>query len=433
MEHIQKFGALRFAFQVMSDTEIIAATPEATCNLHFDKALTAIENQSPDSCGIFIAGDVLNRGLAENWQHWRKILSKHPGLPAVYPMLGNHDLTDNGTYAELFANYMALSGMPGTYYDTWIGGCHCIVIAQEEAGHNRPLYSETQLKWLEAKLAEDVAYDKPIFLFSHYSIRNTSAGTYLGDQIGHAVGSTDKKRFMDLLYRYPQVVYFTGHTHFALTDPDTRYNVDTREGRGADIICDGSISYLADGTWEQIDGAQFLFVEVYEKGIMVRGWDIDKEAWIPEAIFAIDTTSKKPTAIPYPAVSLSKESVVAGETVTAYVTYEDRRRVEAENGAWVGIVSKPMGDMPGEVYRWCMLRDLPRDGDGRYVWELTDDTQVHQGSLAWNEIAKVPGTLTIGLFEDTLYLENQPTVPAYREKRYDPYACADTAVLEIHA
>lgn len=419
------FGELKFTFQVMSDTEVIASTPNAACNLQFNKALSQIEEMEPNSSAIFVAGDVLNRGLAENWKYFNSIVEKHTGLPKVYTIVGNHDLTDNGTYTELFGNYMKYSGMTGTYYDEWINGIHFIVLGQEDSGHNKPEYSEEQFKWLEEKLAEDASYDKPIFLFSHYSIRNTSAGTYLGSQIGHSVGSEDKLRFMELLKKYPQVIYFTGHTHFALTDENTHYNVDIQNGNGADIICDGSVSYLCDGTWEAITGAQFCFVEVYERGVKVKGWDILNEKWIEEAQFDIDTTSKTPTEMAVPAIELSTDFIdpaADNKEITAYITYEDTNRIEASDGAWVGLVTSGSEDVAGDTLRWVMLKNLPKDDEGRFVWNITDDSLCQKGSVSWENMLKRRGTIHIGLFEDTLYLGQQPTVPTYRSYRYDPYA-----------
>jgi len=49
-------------FQVISDTEVIAAAPEDDCNKQFDAALSAVEREAPESKAIFICGDILNRG-----------------------------------------------------------------------------------------------------------------------------------------------------------------------------------------------------------------------------------------------------------------------------------------------------------------------------------------------------------------------------------
>ncbi len=417
-------GVLKFKFQVMSDPEVLDGDPQENNNTHFTNALTKIEEIAPDSRAIFIAGDILSRGIAANWIKFNSIVAKHSHIPKVYLTLGNHDLTDNGTYSLLYANYMKYSGMPGTYYDQWIDGIHFIILGQEDSGHFKPFYSETQLQWLEKKLSEEASYDKPIFLFSHYSIRNTSAGTYLGSQIGHAVGGTDKLRFMELLKKYPQIIYFTGHTHFALDDPLVHYNIDLKSGKGADIFCDGSISYLCAGTYEGIKGSQFLFVEVYERGVIIKGWDVLNNKWIKTAQFSIDTVSKTPTFMAIPSIEWSSESTGEGnnKNATVYITYEDTRQIEAKDGAWVGLVSDEKEGINGNVYRWVMLKDLPKDNQGRFVWDITDDTICTQGSTSWNNIIKIRQPMRVGLFEDTLYHGQQPTVPQYKSRRYDFYA-----------
>lgn len=416
-------GALKFTFQVMSDTEVLSSgSPN---NKQFYKALSHIETEEPNSRAIFILGDVVTRGTKANWEEFKKIVNKHAAVPPIYTSVGNHDVTDDGTFEELFGNYLKYSGMPGAYYDEWIEGYHFIVIGQETAGHNKPEYSEKQFLWLQEKLEENASLDKPIFLFSHYSIRNTSAGTYLGSQIGHSVGSEDKLRMMELLKKFPQVIYFTGHTHFALTDPDTHYNVDIKNGKGADIICDGSVSYLGAGTYEAVTGAQFLFVQVYERGVKVKGWDIINERWIDGAEFYIDTIAKAPTEMAVPSIMLSRNSVNPEDDNTsmfAYITYEDTRQIAAPDGAWVGVVTSETEGVVGDTLRWAMLKDLPQDEQGRYVWDMSDDSICAPGSKSWTEILKQRGETYVGLFEDTLYLGQQPTVPGYKEYRFDPYA-----------
>ncbi len=426
----QDYGELKFTFQVMSDTEVLASGSEN--NLHFDAALSKIEEYTPDSRAVFITGDVLTRGVEENWKYFNSIVDKHRGLPKVYTMVGNHDLTDDGDYAALFGNYMKYSGMSGTYYDEWLNGRHFIVIGQEDSGHNKPEYSENQFRWLEEKLAEDAAYYKPIFLFSHYSIRNTSAGTYLGSQIGHSVGGEDKLRFMELLKKYPQVIYFTGHTHFSLEDTRMHYNVDIKNGLGADIICAGSVSYLCNGTWEAVRGAQFCFVEVYERCVKVKGWDILSEKWITELV--IDTTAKKPTEMAPPAIELSADSVDfrnKNRSLTAYITYEDTNQINTPDGAWVGLVSDGAEGVVGNTLRYAMLKELPRDERGRFVWDMSDDSVAGKGSVDWNCVLEHNGTVHVGLFEDTLYLGQEPTVAEYKQWRFDPYARLAKAVVEV--
>lgn len=421
-------------FQVISDTEVIAAAPEDDCNKQFDAALSAVEREAPESKAIFICGDILNRGTADNWIYLNKIISAHT-VPKIYKTLGNHDLTDNGTYEELFGNYMKYSGMTGTYYDTWISGYHFIAIAQEDSGHNKPIYTDKLFCWLEERLAENASYDKPIFLFSHYSIRNTTAGTYLGQSVGHAVGSEDKLRLIEILKRYPQVIYFTGHTHYPLTDPNMHYNIDVKNGRGADIICDGSGSYLSVGTYVGVPGAQFCFAEVYSDSVRVRGFDICKQDWMPEVDFRISTLDKTPTESAIPKLEIVPE-VISGKddtAVTAYITFEDDRRVAAPDGAWAGFVSSDKEGVIGDTLRWVMLCDLPRDEFGRYVWELSNDKECHPLSMPWESIIRKKGVHHIGLFEDTLYMDFLPTAPTYHSYCYDPYARLAKADLTVGA
>ncbi len=434
------YGNLLYSFQVMSDMEINADASYTTPSTNFTKALNAVKTNDPDSKAIFMPGDVTSNGSATEWANWKKIMTDVGGLPTAYPTLGNHDLTPavgNDSYEVLYQNFLNTNvGVTNnTYYDTWIEGNHFIMLGSEDTGHNAPVYSDAQFEWFEEKLAESASIDKPIFVFSHYTFRNTSAGSYLGSQVGHSVGSEDKLRFMEILKKYPQVIWFTAHTHFGITDPNNYYNVDLENGKGANIIGDSSTHYLCDGDGKDNVGSQFLFVEVYENVVKVRGYDNQNSVFLgDEADRVINIKEKEETTTPVPEIELSTDSVSAGTAtdVTAYVTFADDARVEANDGAWVGVVGSNKEGVVSEVLRYAMLKDLERDTNGRYVWKMTDNEKCGDGVCEdWQELLTMNKELYVGVFEDTLYLGQEPYNASYSGWRYDPYARVAKATIAV--
>lgn len=75
-------------------------------------------------------------------------------------------------------------------------------------------YSQEEVNFLSAAL-EDASKkhpDKPIFVFAHVGVTNTVYGT--GDNEGWGV-----PHLASVLEKYPQVILFSGHSHFPLGDP----------------------------------------------------------------------------------------------------------------------------------------------------------------------------------------------------------------------
>ena len=90
-------------------------------------------------------------------------------------------------------------------------------------------YSEYQRVWLREQLAVAAADDpqKPIFVTHHEHVLDTVYGSSEFDGWGMDV-------FRDILCEYPQVVDFSGHSHYPLNDPRSIWQGDiTAVGTGA--------------------------------------------------------------------------------------------------------------------------------------------------------------------------------------------------------
>lgn len=113
-----------------------------------------------------------------------------------------------------------------------INGYHFIGISASviEGEH----YSDYQKKWLIEQLDAAVADDpaKPIFVIQHEHISNTVFGSF--DFEGW--GMPD---FADILKKYPQVVDFSGHSHYPINDPRSIWQGEyTALGTGGLYYCE---------------------------------------------------------------------------------------------------------------------------------------------------------------------------------------------------
>ena len=83
-----------------------------------------------------------------------------------------------------------------------------------ENGTTHGYYSDKQINWLKEEMAKAQKDDpeKPIFIFLHQHIKETVYGS-------HEWGTQDSAKINAVLKEYPQVITFSGHSHYPLDDP----------------------------------------------------------------------------------------------------------------------------------------------------------------------------------------------------------------------
>ncbi len=160
---------------------------------------------------VLIAGDVTDMGTTIAFGSIKAavkpVLKKDTQFLATIST--SHDDRNLGKASlELYSNIMGQE----TDFHRVINGFHFIGVSASltEGEH----YSEYQKQWLVQQLDAAVADDptKPIFVLQHEHIQNTVYGS--SDFEGW--GMPD---FAEILKNYPQVVDFSGHSHYPINDP----------------------------------------------------------------------------------------------------------------------------------------------------------------------------------------------------------------------
>ncbi|WP_257350669.1 metallophosphoesterase family protein [Pseudalkalibacillus decolorationis] len=178
--------------------------------------------------------------------------------------------------------------MKSIYYHKVIKGYHFIVLATED-GVTEGTFSINQIKWLDKQLKQAKEDDpkKPIFVFHHQPIK----GTIYGSEWGFA---KNRDFFYNTLKKYPQVISFSGHTHYPLDDPRIIHQKDfTTIGTST-----GAYLWLDSGRIQEEvpEGADFfnqaLIVEVYKNKVLLKRRDIHNNDWTGEP-FEIREPSNK--------------------------------------------------------------------------------------------------------------------------------------------
>ncbi|MBR4452512.1 MAG: metallophosphoesterase, partial [Clostridia bacterium] len=176
---------------------------------------------------ILIAGDLTNDGTKTEFDKFSKAVKD--SLKGDTRFLGvvakNHD-GYKMSRTELRDYYNKDTGNDADF-NVVINGYHFIGLSASP--NNAEHYDKAQIKWLDEQLKNATAEnpDKPVFVMHHEHNRDTVYGSSSYDGWGVTF-------FNDTLKKYPQVVDFSGHSHYPLNDPRSIWQGEfTAFGTGA--------------------------------------------------------------------------------------------------------------------------------------------------------------------------------------------------------
>jgi Icc protein len=291
--------ALRFS--VISDIHVEAGNKESQSKIK--QALNDLHTIAPDSQALVVNGD-LGHGTPGDYITLKKMLKDAPLPPNVFYTIGNHEYYNalhdrNGNWSlstfpngetekasqERFLNFV---GRQRLYDDVWVSGYHFIMLGSEayrqsDASLNEDAWlSDTQLTWLINKLKEQERKDKPIFVFLHQPLPFTVAGSSIPY---NSRGVVQYEKLKEILAEHPQVIFFSGHTHWELSSANT-------------LVKDKFTMVNTSSVYEPYDEAdrpydqklrksEGLAVNVYPNKVVIKGRDFTNQAWIPKAQFEL--------------------------------------------------------------------------------------------------------------------------------------------------
>ncbi|MGN7765285.1 LamG-like jellyroll fold domain-containing protein [Paenibacillus sp. 22594] len=295
----------KLTFSVWSDVHI---NDEASIqDDKFAKALTTVNNMAPNLKAYIMVGDLANTGSQAQYTRFLGTLNKYgkAGVKKLYTM-GNHDYwTDYYAGLSPEISQKRFTDNLGAEINSHeiIDGYHFIQVSTESNEVNG-IFTKAK-PWLkeELKKAAADAPDKPIFVSIHQPPKDTVYGS---DDWGNS-------ELYDVLKSYPQVITFSGHSHYALNDERSIYQKDFTS------INDGALTYieLENGKLggsippSPYDFNQGLLVEVDKttNDVRVKRLDFDndrviKDDWIIESPgdkskFMYTDARKEQSANPY--------------------------------------------------------------------------------------------------------------------------------------
>lgn len=218
-------------FAVISDTHFENNVGQGA-NVKVPQALKNIVAKG-NIDALFVVGDITDGGTSAQYDMLNKVFKDKTIIPEsikVYFLMGNHDNYD-GNGRNNYQNKLGNSTTPYPLHQyIEIKGYPFITISQ--TGTSSTDYNADAQKFLRESLADaDTIYPgKPIFVFTHVPPYNTCYGSRQVDGWGSSI-------FPPILKKYPQVVIFSGHSHYPLGDPRSIHQNEFTS------INDGSTTY----------------------------------------------------------------------------------------------------------------------------------------------------------------------------------------------
>ncbi len=184
---------------------------------------------------IIVAGDFTGGGAAKEYKVFNKIIEENKkDETQLLAILGNHEFID---YRDVDASvgYDVFQKYVNKKVDTdvVINGYHFIGVSYDDNGKT----FSGKVKWLDERLAKATAEDpdKPIFVYQHpHPFLTVYGSANWGDVDIRAV-----------LSKYPQVVDFSGHSHYSASDPRSVWQGEfTAVGCGSLSAFMGNMNYI---------------------------------------------------------------------------------------------------------------------------------------------------------------------------------------------
>ncbi len=278
-------------------------------------AIAEADEEYKELDAVMFAGDLTNDGYKSSFCQFKaatdSVLKGDTQLLAVLAKSHDGSQMDN----ESLDYYKSITGLDTDYHYV-INGYHFIGLSRSKNPDEH--YGEYQREWLVNELNKAVADDpnKPIFVTQHEHITGTVYGSFVAWGMDY---------FKDILQKYPQVVDFSGHSHYPLNDPRSIWQGEfTAIGTGS--LC--YVELMVEDATVHPTGYEsevcFWIVEVDANSrIRLRGIDLTEEKVLCEYIlnnpadtanreFTLEKRAAESTAPVFADGTQAKVSKIAG-------------------------------------------------------------------------------------------------------------------------
>lgn len=229
---------------------------------------------------VMFVGDIADNGRRDQFYGFKSTIDASVKEGTQVLTLLACKSHDGSTLDEGILEYFEKLTGNGADNHVVINGFHFITISQSKTEGEK--YGEYQREWLTAQLDAAVKDDpsKPIFVAHHEHVKNTVYG-------GSDLDGWGIDYFRDIFNKYPQIVHFSGHSHYPVNDPRSIWQGEfTAVGTGSmkylefTVDKDRVIHPKGNG-----DEAEFWICEVDANNrIRLRAYDLTEQQMLCEYI-----------------------------------------------------------------------------------------------------------------------------------------------------
>ncbi|MBQ3087992.1 MAG: metallophosphoesterase [Clostridia bacterium] len=220
---------------------------------------------------VVVAGDFTGGGAEKQYEMYNRIVAEHKREETqMLTVLGNHEFIDYRD-EDATVGYTVYKKFISEEVDTHtvINGYHFIGVSYNDDGKK----FSTKLDWLTAELEKAKKDDpkKPIFVYQHPHPFATVYGSINW-------GTFEVRK---VLQNYPQVVDFSGHSHYAPGDPRSVWQGSfTAVGSGSLAAFMGNLNYIEGDKDAPGRSGGFWLVEADANGnVRLRLYDIENRCF----------------------------------------------------------------------------------------------------------------------------------------------------------
>lgn len=231
---------------------------------------------------VIVAGDVVENGLAEEYQ---LVYDGLKGLENCRYIMsaGNHDIRLR-SYKQVVSRFTEFSNAlnnnvdPVTelHFSERVNGYKFIVIGSDKATFEEAYISDEQLEWLDSELAAENG--KPTFVICHQPLKLThDLPNTWGNGTNLNAGSVGDQSdaIKEILTKYDNVVFITGHLHTGFGDASYEQIGDLHMVNVPALSIDNK-----DGQYNG-SGLGYI-VEVYDNEIIFRARNLETGKWLSD-------------------------------------------------------------------------------------------------------------------------------------------------------
>ncbi len=307
-----------YTFMSYSDIHIDCADNQyyKYSELHWKKALETAANRKADF--IITAGDNITNaeGPGKEFNKYQEILADSPYTGYVYEGSGNHELR-RGEPGELLSTFITATGLDGSD-KTIASGKPYYTLTEPKSGdlfifmsleflyspEKGDEFSKAQLDWLEKTLKANYGKNKNIYLIQHALIEGYGAGDDEDNYYTVPLNPQYKTtvRFRDIIQKYPDLIWISGHTHIAFK---YGYNYSNMSDTSCNMIHDSSVccptllnygshslSYTAASDEEYKDLTEGYYVQVFDDASVFYGENLYYDKIYPSACYIVESCRK---------------------------------------------------------------------------------------------------------------------------------------------